>query len=507
MLLKFLSEFDRRRHFNTEITMTDSRTLLAEYVETGSEPAFRELVTRYLGLVYAAAVRLMEGDRHLAEDVAQTVFADLARSARELPPRVMLGGWLHRRACHVAATILRSERRRQSRERKAVEMSALQDHSETNLDRIAPILDEAINRLGADDRTSIVLRFFEQSDFRAIGRALGTNEDAAQKRVSRALEKLHLHLKHRGFTFSVATLGTALASEAVIATPAGLAAGISAAALASAAATGGPSLILLEIITMTKLKLGIISALVVAGAAATLVIQQQSQARLREENAVLRQQAGEKAQLASENQRLSNQLAEAKASRPLADAELRELMRLRSQKQGSAQNRQAGAPATKNNTPLQTQPNAPTVPLLPAAGWTNAGTASPEASWQTLRWALAKQDINTFAQTVAWAPDVEAQAQALFDAAPEATRQKFGSIDGVLYAMMSTPGPAQDANVTGFGVVSQNITGADGTLIVQEQHNDGQVKQNPIPMQLFDGGWRILLPPKMLNQFANYLNN
>ena len=74
--------------------MTDSRKLLTEYVERGSEPAFRELVARYIDLVYSAAVRLTEGDTHEAEDVAQTVFADLARLAPGMSGEVMLGGWL-----------------------------------------------------------------------------------------------------------------------------------------------------------------------------------------------------------------------------------------------------------------------------------------------------------------------------------------------------------------------------------------------------------------------------
>src|ERR1035437_9669098 len=144
----FLFGFAARRLFNSTLNMTDSGTLLAEYVKDGSEPAFRELVTRYVDLVYSAAVRLVEGDRHLAEDVAQTVFADLARLARSFPTGVMLGGWLHRHTCYVAATLLRGERRRRARERQAVEMNALQDHSEANLALLAPLLDEAINQLG-----------------------------------------------------------------------------------------------------------------------------------------------------------------------------------------------------------------------------------------------------------------------------------------------------------------------------------------------------------------------
>jgi DNA-directed RNA polymerase specialized sigma24 family protein len=99
--------------------MTESQTLLAEYASTGSEVAFRELVTRYLGLVYSTALRLVEGDTHLAEDVAQTVFTDLARRARGLSTEVMLGGWLHRRTFNVAAPLMRAQRCRKSREREA----------------------------------------------------------------------------------------------------------------------------------------------------------------------------------------------------------------------------------------------------------------------------------------------------------------------------------------------------------------------------------------------------
>ena len=150
--------------------MTEGRQLLSQYIESGSETAFRELVARYVDLVYSAAVRLVNGDRHLAEDVTQTVFADLARQARGLSREVMLGGWLHRHTCFVASKTMRGERRRQTRERQAVEMNALEDHSAANLASVAPILDDAINQLGSEDRTAILLRFFEQHDFQ-IGRA------------------------------------------------------------------------------------------------------------------------------------------------------------------------------------------------------------------------------------------------------------------------------------------------------------------------------------------------
>ena len=127
--------------------MTDSQQLLVEYVRTGSEAAFRELLTRYTDLVYSAAVRLAGGDTHLAQDVTQNVFIDFSRKARTLPKDVMLGGWLHHHTVFVASTIMRGERRRQTRERQAVEMNAIQDDTQSNMAQVLPLFDEAIDRL------------------------------------------------------------------------------------------------------------------------------------------------------------------------------------------------------------------------------------------------------------------------------------------------------------------------------------------------------------------------
>src|SRR5207244_3363813 len=117
-----------------------------------------------------------------------------------------------------------------------------------------PALDEAILQLNTDDRKAILLRFFEQQDFRSVGEALGSNEDAARMRVTRALEKLHSLLKHRGVTLSATALGATLAAEAVTAAPAGLAVAVSSAAVTAAVAGTGTKLTFLKIMAMTKLK-------------------------------------------------------------------------------------------------------------------------------------------------------------------------------------------------------------------------------------------------------------
>src|ERR1035441_715189 len=170
--------------------MTDDGQLLQQYTRERSEAAFGELVTRHIDLVYSAALRVAGGDSHLAQDVTQTVFADLARKAGSVPQDAVLAGWLYRHAWFTAAKMVRSERRRQTREQTAMEMRALDDNTGSPWEQIAPHLDEGLNQLSAADRDAIVLRFFKKQDFRVIGTTLGVSEDTAQKRVSRALKKL-----------------------------------------------------------------------------------------------------------------------------------------------------------------------------------------------------------------------------------------------------------------------------------------------------------------------------
>jgi hypothetical protein len=194
------------------------------------------------------------------------------------------------------------------------------------------VLDEAIGQLAAEDRTAILLRFFERKDFRGVGDALGSSEDAARKRVDRALEKLHVLLKRWGATLSATTLATTLAAEAVTAAPAGLAGTPASLALAGSAVTGGITATLLKLMALTKLKLGIISVFAVA-AVGTGIYEAGEASRLRGEVQTLRQQqeplATQMAQMRSDAEGLSNRLAQASESYHLSTDRLRELLRLR----------------------------------------------------------------------------------------------------------------------------------------------------------------------------------
>jgi hypothetical protein len=172
--------------------------------------------------------------------------------------------------------------------------------------KLRPVLDEAMHTLKEADREAILLRFFENRGHGEIGARLGVTENTARMRVERALEKLRGQLVSRGWTTTAATLSTVISANAVQTASAGLAATLTAASLAGAAAGATSTLTLLKLMSMTKLQLGV-TALVLAGAATTLMLQHQSQKTLREQNESLRQQL---AQLGSDNEALSSRIAQ-----------------------------------------------------------------------------------------------------------------------------------------------------------------------------------------------------
>ena len=221
--------------------MTDDADLLHRYAEDHDEDAFAELVRRHLGLVYHAA-RRQTGDSHRAEDVAQAVFADLARKARSLSKHPSLAGWLHTSTRYAAIHALRTERRRQIREQEAHAMNAPLHSSPANegdWTRLRPVLDDALHALGERDREVVLLRFMESQPFAEIGSKLAMTEDAARMRVDRALDKVRKLLARRGVTSTSTALAMLLADQAAAAVPAGLAAKITTTTFALQVVAGG----------------------------------------------------------------------------------------------------------------------------------------------------------------------------------------------------------------------------------------------------------------------------
>ena len=252
--------------------MLDDHELLRSYREQGSEEAFGHLVSRYTNLVHSAALRRVSGNIELAKDVSQVVFNDLAKKAHWLPKNVVLAGWLHHATSFAAAHVARAEWRRKIREQAAAQMNSMDSDTTPDWEQIRPMLDTALDRLSATDRDALVLRFFEQHSLAEVGQRLGLTEDAARKRVHRALNKLRTRLARQGLGVTCAALGMCVSANAVQAAPNGMAATLSTTALSGAAAKSGTLLALLKIMIMTKLKLGLISAIVIVGVTTPLIV-------------------------------------------------------------------------------------------------------------------------------------------------------------------------------------------------------------------------------------------
>src|SRR5580700_6941969 len=169
--------------------------LLQEYAKHRSESAFAELVQRHLNWVYSSALRQVS-DSHLAKDVTQSVFILLARKAGQLRSGTIVSGWLFRTTHFVASRALRSEYRRKAREQTASAMISTTNSQDNQIpwEQLRPHLDQAVAALSKTDRSAILLRFYEKRTLREVGDQLGISEDAAKKRVSRAIEKMRAFL-------------------------------------------------------------------------------------------------------------------------------------------------------------------------------------------------------------------------------------------------------------------------------------------------------------------------
>ena len=121
-------------------------------------------------------------------------------------------------------------------------MEQLLTNSESAADweQIRPALDEALDSLGDEDREALLLRYFKNQDFRAVGLALGVSDDAAQKRVSRAVERLREFFSKRNVTIGASGLAVLISANAVQSAPIGLAATISTAAILAGTAVQLP---------------------------------------------------------------------------------------------------------------------------------------------------------------------------------------------------------------------------------------------------------------------------
>ncbi len=307
-----LSGFGRWWRYTCDMSETDLE-LLARYARNQAEDAFAEIVRRRLDLVFSAALRQVRSPQ-LAEEVAQSVFSDLARNAAQLRPDTILSAWLYHVTHRTAIDVVRRESRRQLREQIATEMNAMNGTTD-DWTQIEPLLDEAMHALDETDRAAVLLRYFENRTLREVGEKFGASEDAARKRVSRAVDRLREFFAKRGVTVGANGLAVVISANAIQAAPAGLAATISMAAALAGIGVGTSATTACtatKVIAMTALQKTIIGA-ALAAAVGTGIYQAHQAAKLRAKDQTLQQQqapiTGQIQQLQRERDEAASRLA------------------------------------------------------------------------------------------------------------------------------------------------------------------------------------------------------
>jgi hypothetical protein len=202
--------------------------------------------------------------------------------------------------------VVRHEARRQAREQIAYQMSAM-DSNSADWTNVEPLLDEAMDLLDATDRTAILLRYFENKSLREVGEALGASEDAAQKRVSRAVERLRELFAERKVAVGAGALAVVISANAVQAAPAGLAGAIATGtALASTALSTSTAIAVTKTIAMTTLQ-KIVIGTVAAAAVVAGVFEVHQALTLRGQAQLLQQQQAQQAALSNQLQELQRE--------------------------------------------------------------------------------------------------------------------------------------------------------------------------------------------------------
>ncbi|HKQ39714.1 MAG TPA: RNA polymerase sigma factor [Verrucomicrobiae bacterium] len=276
--------------------MNESRTdqeFLREFVEHGSEAAFQHLVERHINMVFATALRRLR-DAGAAQEITQNVFVALARKAAWLRGEVGLAGWLHKTAVLEARQWWRGELRRKTREETAVALGTTMKAEDRLAGEASPYpflgaLDEGLLELRESDRQALMLRYLEGRSHREVGAQLGIGEDAARKRIDKALDQLTRFFQRRGYAVPAAT-ATAAALRGVSAhgAPTGASVAITKAAVsASGASLGTLAIYFGKFMALTKTETALIC---LAVAAAPLAYEWRAAASARSEEKSVRTQ-------------------------------------------------------------------------------------------------------------------------------------------------------------------------------------------------------------------------
>jgi len=198
--------------------------------------------------------------------------------------------------------------------------------------QVAPHLDTALGELNEGDRDALWLRYFQRKPAREMAILLRTSEEAAQKRVSRAVERLRDAFAKRGVTIGPGGLSVVMSANVIQSAPVGLATTIAATALAGTTAATTATGTAAQAIAMTATQKALITATLAAAVGAGLFQTRQAsvlRARVRDLQERRSPLAEQIDQLGRERDDARRQLALARNQNVRANQDSAELLKLR----------------------------------------------------------------------------------------------------------------------------------------------------------------------------------
>lgn len=164
----------------------------------GDGRAFAELVEPHLDRCFRLAVRSC-GDRALGEEAVQEALTLAHRDLARYEPGTSLRGWLCALAMRSAATLARSERRRNARELAAVPPERLHSAEAILQAReLSRSVDLALAGLSEKRREAALLRYDGGLNSREIAEVMGISDAAVRQLLSEATKVLRTVLEAAG---------------------------------------------------------------------------------------------------------------------------------------------------------------------------------------------------------------------------------------------------------------------------------------------------------------------
>ncbi len=175
----------------------------------------------YADMVYAAAMRQMNGDDNAAADVTQAVMLVMLQKSRSggLPEERFMAVWLLKITRYTVLQSRRSAARRARHEAdvaKSMQPSACPSYIDSE---VRTALDAAVLSLGRLDRELIVRRYLQGLSMGEAAAMVDMIENSAGRRIARAMDKLRKILAGRGITAPVSVLTAVFGGEVAVKAP------------------------------------------------------------------------------------------------------------------------------------------------------------------------------------------------------------------------------------------------------------------------------------------------